>query len=169
MFITVGVRQLSALFGLLLSLFWFTLRLVLGRFSLCLGLRYAFFNSSFTSFPGLLYVFPGLLYVFSDLLYVFSQFLYVFPDLLYTFSVILVQVIRGINLVGRGPPCPVLQPPIPHHILLITSYKLFPISNVGRTGRGDHRPTNAGINLVGRGYKLCRALPFFIEKNKSRG
>ena len=22
-------------------------------------------------------------------------------------------------------------------------------------GRGDHRPTNAGINLVGRGYKLC--------------
>ena len=86
MFITVGVRQLSALFGLLLSLFWFTLRLVLGRFSLCFGLRYAFFNSSFTSFP-------GLLYVFSDLLYVFSQFLYVFPDLLYTFSVILVQVI----------------------------------------------------------------------------
>ena len=28
---------------------------------------------------------------------------------------------------------------------------LFTISNVGRTGRGDHRPTNSGIDFVGHG------------------
>ena len=80
------MRRPCALFGLLLSLFWFTLRLVLGRFSLGFVLRYAFFNSSFTFFPGLLYVFP-------DLLYVFLSLLCPFPDLLYTFSVFWVQVI----------------------------------------------------------------------------
>ena len=135
--------------------FWVALRFVLGydmSFSI-VPLR--FFLICFTSFLICFTSFP-------DLLYVFLSLLSPFPDLLYTFSVLWIQIIRGTNLVGRGPPCPVLQPQYTHHLLLITSYKLLPISNVGRTGRGDHRPTNADINLVGRGHKLSRALPFYI-------
>ena len=61
MFITVGVRRLFALFGLFWGLFKFSFRLVLGCSSLGFGLRYVFFNSSFTSFPDLLYMFSVLL------------------------------------------------------------------------------------------------------------
>lgn len=91
MFITVGVRRHFALFGLFKSLFWVSFCLVLVCFSLCFGLRYVFFNSSFLSFPDLLYVFP-------DLLYVFLSLLCPFPDLLYTFSVLWVQIIRRYKL-----------------------------------------------------------------------
>lgn len=107
MFITVGVRRLFALFGLLLGLFKFTFRLVLGRFSLGFVLRYAFFNSSFMSFPGLLYVFINLLCPF--------------PDLLYTFSVFWVQVIREHKLSRTRASVP--RPPAPNLVLVYNAFK----------------------------------------------